>query len=181
MPTFSTPLALYRHQKTAFQYGMGTARQQWRQIPEGGYRDLKEFTSGSISSATLREAGYPYARRADSAGNRLGTARGASKSYAKRNPRSTKGFAPLLPINRQTSALHNSVTLWHRSSAFTLESSVGFDKGKAGKSLYAVAPKGTRHVVPRGLWVQVRTRGMARNRAYRDVFFKGQRAAFSRP
>jgi hypothetical protein len=171
VPQFSSALELYRHQVKAFEATTGTARQVWRQIPEGGYRDLKELTSGGISSRELARRGHPYAR--------LGSGRrGTSKSYAKRFGR---GEAPLLPINNQTARLNRSVTLYRRSSAYTLEESVGFDSAKAGPSIYAVSPQGTRYVVPRGIWVELNKRGRARAKAFNDVFPNLQRRAFSTP
>lgn len=176
MPQFTSALDLYRHQVAAFQRTNASARQAWRQIPEGGYRDLKELTSGGISSATLRRMGHPYAR------GLRGVRRGISSAYQRRNNlRSAKGVAPLLPINRQQGRLNAAVTLWHRSTPYRLEESVGFDSGKAGPSIYAVNPRGTRYVVPRGIWIELRRRGMARQKAFGDVFPDLQRKAFLTP
>lgn len=170
MRVHSTALQLYDAQVASFKKSTGTARQAWRQIPEAGFRDLKEMTSGTISSRTLRQMGRPYAR------NKGGTPRGVSKSYVRRNG---KAKAPLLPVNQQSRRLNSSVTLWHRSTAYTLEESVGFDSAKAGRSMYAVLPRGTRYVVPRGIWVELAKRGRARLRAFRDYYIRSQRAAFA--
>jgi hypothetical protein len=169
LPTYTSPLAFYKKQKRALEESVGrTPKQLWRQIPEGAFRDFKELTSGGVSSRQLAAMGHPYAR----VGN--GARRGPSKAYV-------KGAAPLLPINKQSSRLNSSVRLYHRSTRYTLEESVGFDAAKAGRSINAVAPKGTRYVVPRGIWGEIRTRGMARQKAFQDVFFKSQRQAFSNP
>lgn len=180
MPQFTSGLDLYRHQKAAFERAAGSARQVWRQIPEGGYRDLKELTSGGLSSATLRRMGHPYGKSNRFNGGKSAefVARG-SKLRVKINGRSVRLKAPLLPINRQSGRLQGSVTLWHRSDAYSLEASVGFDAGKAGKSILTVRPGGTRYVVPRGIWVELRRRGRARNKAFMDTFPTLQHSAFA--
>jgi hypothetical protein len=177
MRTHTSALDLYNAQVKSFQASARSARFQWRQIPEGGYRDLKELTSGGISSKTLARMGHPYARLK---GKASAGRRGVSKSYIKKaGLKASSGLAPLLPINRQSERLHRSVTLWHRSSRYVLEESVGFNAQKAGRSMYAVRPTGTRYVVPRGIWVELRKRGMVRNRSFRDVFLKTQQQAFA--
>ena len=182
MRTHTSALDLYKAQVASFRQTTASARAAWRQIPEGAYRDFKELTSGGVSSRELRRMGHPYARSRGTGRTKdpRNSRRGVSKSYIRnKGLKTSKGLAPLLPINRQSSALYNSITLWHRSIGYSLEASVGFDAGKAGRSIYGAMPRGTKYVVPRGLWPQIRKRGMARNRAYRDVYLRGQKAAFA--
>lgn len=175
MPTFVSPLDLYRHQKAAFDTTERTSKQAYRQIGEGAFRDLRELTSGEISTAELRSMGHPFARQGASR-------RGASKSYISRKSiaaKAIKDLAPLLPINRQSGRLQRSIKLIHRSNRYTAEDSVYFDPLIAGFSIYSIKPDGTNKVVPRGLQAEARTRSMARLKAYQDVFFQGQRQAFA--
>ena len=175
MPTFTNPLDLYDHQKAAFASTIRTAKQAYRQIGEGTFKDYRELTSGGLSSATLRSMGHPYAR----SGN---IARGQSKDYLSRKGLTTpKGVAPLLPINRQSGRLQRSIRIVHRSSRYAAEDSVFFDPQIAGNSLWAISPAGTRYVVARGLQVEASKRARIRVRAFRDVFYQGQEAAFNSP
>lgn len=178
MPTWNSYLDLYDHQKAAFEAVNRSARQTYRQLGEGAFKDLRELTGGSIDQKTLRRMGSPYAR----GGPGAVVARGVSKGYAqKQNLKSTKGLAPLLPINRQSGRLQQSIRIVHRSMAYAIEDSVFFDPGVAGSSLWAVSPNGTSKVVPRGLWVEVRKRAAIRQRAFRDVFYSAQADTFRSP
>lgn len=180
------PLAYYDSLVRRFKRLGDDIQAAYQVLPEEGRNDLLQLTSGHVSSKTLAKMGHPYARK--TAASAIGATkdparRGVSKGYAKRNAlkgKALRAAAPLLPINRQKGKLTRSVKITRRPAAGKgLRYSVGFDRAKAKGSIYAVLPDGTRKVVPRGLWTEKRRRWRIRNRAFRDVFVRTQRATMS--
>lgn len=189
MPTeWRDPLAYYDSLVRRFERLGDDVKTAYRMLPEGGRDDLLQLTSGHIPSKTLDAMGGPYARKTAAAAigaTKTPARRGVSKDYARRNAlkgKALRAAAPLLPINRQKGNLTRSITINRRASVGAgLRYHVGFNRAKAKGSIYAVLPDGTRKVVPRGLWTEKRRRWRIRNRAFRDVFVRTQRAAMSAP
>lgn len=181
----TTALALYHDQVRSFQRVGADARTAWRALPVGAFRDMKEWTDGGISSERLAEMGHPYARgaRIDAKGRYRDYkgGRGVSRTYLKKQGiKKRKGIAPLLPINRQSSRLHKSIDIKNGPNQPGLHiEDVGFDARRAGRSIYAVQPKGTFRVVPRGIWGANVSAWRRRNKAFLDTYKRKQRAAFT--
>lgn len=173
MPQYPTVLQFYDAFRAAVESTDRTRRQTYRKLGEAYFADLRELTSGPISSAELAKMGHPYAKMG-------GVARGPSKDYLKSTgAKKAYGVAPLLPINRQSGALQRSIRLVHRGDRYGVEDSVFFDPSVAGNSLWAISPTGTSKVVARGLQVETDRRNRARLRAFDDVFTRIEDDAFS--
>lgn len=165
--------ALYDAQVRKFEAATVAAEKAWEMLPEGAEADARENTSGNVSEKELRRRGHPFAR--------IG---GRAAAYNPKNParsqarRKSKGSTPVLPINRQRGKLQESIERKAASVPGMLASQhVGFNKGRAGRSLWVLSPEGTRRMVARTYWADIRQRWRTRNRAFRDVFVRGQRSA----
>jgi hypothetical protein len=180
--------ALYEKQVKAFEQAQGGAVQAWEMLPEGAEDDARQNLSGGITSATLRTLGHPFARLGGAAERydprnpaRAQSRRGVGKdTAAQRSFRKTVGSMPLLPINRQSGRLLDSLERQDTKAPGALASQrVGFDRARAGNSLYVLSPEGTTRMVARGFWSAIKKNWRARNRAFRDVFVRVQRKAHS--
>lgn len=126
-------------------------------LAEALKRDAKELTSGGISSDQLAAMGHPFGR---GRGRRMFKApgRGATRYRAKGDGR--KGYAPLLPINRQTGRLYRSWTITRVSGGIQ-----SFQIGPAvSYARYVLAVGGTKRMVARGFWSAMKRKWKSRNK-----------------
>ena len=112
---------------------------------DGLEADYFELTGGKVTRRELRRMGHPFAK--------TGT-RGRQRRRLDR-----------LPINRQTGRLQKSIR--QRRLGFGAETrwEIGFDRSKAGRSLYVLSRGGTKRMVPRGFEAEIAKRGKARHLA----------------
>ena len=177
MGTFTKPIDLYNHQKRRFEKVILTATGAMEDMAKAGAGDFKEFTSGSITSAKLRQMGHPYGR-GSSAATRTATGlmRGAKSARAKKII--GRSQVPLLPINRQSGQLQDGIFVRRAKKR-------SWDVVSSSKHQYVLWPAGTGKMVGRGL-LGGRDKGFknagvlekrfrARNKAFVDVFMKMQR------
>ena len=102
--------------------------------------DAKELVSGKVSKSTLRRLGHPFGKTA-----------GGRK----------RGKLPLLPINVQTGRLKRSLERRKISShSSDRVYDIGFD---APYAKYVLAIGGTKRMVSRGYWREVKKRWKKRN------------------
>ncbi len=173
MATLRNALALYDAQVEKFRKSAVAAEKAWEFLPEGGEDDARELTSGTISTAELRRRNHPFARLS-----------GPVPRYDPRRPargqqrRGTRGQAPLRPINFQSGRLQRAIERRQTSVPGSLAAQyVGFRRSRAGGSIFVLSPEGTTRMVARGYWSDIRRRWRIRNRAFRDVYVRGQRGA----
>ena len=170
MATHRNALQLFDAQVTKFRGFRGTAVQAWSMLPEGAEQDLRDLLSGTLTPEQTRGQ---FARKAP------------LPHYDPRNPTRTqirrvraRGAVPLLPINKQSGRLFDSITREPARVPGTLSAeSVGLDPSIAKGSIFAVPPSGTRTTVSRGLWAELKKRWRTRNAAFREVFVRAQRKA----
>jgi hypothetical protein len=136
-------------------------------------RDLVGFVSGASPTGKarlkwLRAQGYPYGR---------GSGAATSTSTGRKRGAGQKGTAPTLPIGEISGRLKKAayVTLTTKDLSYKL--TAGFNR-RAGKSIYAVLPGGTRKMVSRDLWAKgekgaVGQRVKIYRKAFRDVYITG--------
>ncbi len=195
MGKYSDPLKLYDAQRARFQQAKMTQRQAHDAIAEAGLEDMKELTDGSLTPSQTRGA---FAR-GDSGERRTLTARQiknrgiaplpkpkgqkkATSTAKKRKKRSGSGKAkspglrhliPLLPINKQSHDLHDSVS----KQDVSIGSRQSFEVGPEGVeySKYVLGPGGTVKMVARGFFAEVRKRWKARNKAWFDEYIRKER------
>lgn len=97
----------------------------------------KRTTSGTTSEATLAKLGHPFGRGATSAHRQAG-------GRAQRGSPRGRARIPLLPINRQTGRLHDTLSMVRlRDGEWSVQT-------RAPHAKYVLAPRGTELMVPRG-------------------------------
>ena len=120
---------------------LGTREKHWdagvEAVAEETLRFWQGVTSGTVSTRTLRRLGHPFGRGASAA-----EMRGGAK--AQRGSPRGRARIPLLPINRQTGALRDTL---HIRKIRPGEFSVGT---RAPHAPFVLAPRGTDKMVPRG-------------------------------
>lgn len=105
-----------------------------------------ELTAGSITTAELRAAGHPFARRKLSRRGFLRERVGRGQRLVSRH--SFGQSFPLLPINRQSGKLQRSLSV-RVNRATATEQDIAFH-ATAPYAKYILAPGGTRLMVARG-------------------------------
>lgn len=121
-----------------------------REMVDAGGKDHTDLTSGVTSTATLRKLGHPFGRTA------AGRARGVSAAVRARTR--YRGAVPLLPINRQTGGLQQSLRVEGPTGA-KHSYSVAFT---ADYAAFVLSPTGTKKMVARGFYAELRKRNAAR-------------------
>lgn len=98
-----------------------------------------DLTSGTISTRELRRRGHPFARRGST---------------------SIRTATPLLPINFQTGRLQRSLRTFRRPFGWQLQFT-------APEAKFVLAPGGTKLMVPRKFWTEMRRRYDVAKRNFR--------------
>lgn len=151
MSRFTNPLALLAHQKKLFAKVNEKAKAMHVSAVRDNAKQATKLVSGSTSTQELRNAGHPFARRKLS---KRGYAR--TKEPGNRTSRMSEklrmGAAqafPLLPINRQSGRLRNSLRMIGQASGIPHGQTLGLGF-TAPHSKYVLGSKGTRKMVSRG-------------------------------
>ncbi len=148
MANWTSAKALAVSQAARFAVLNRSIRAQHRQMVESMAQDAQELTSGTVSTATLRALGHPFSRR-------LARSRGgASKAI------SASGISRL-PINQQTGRLKRSARIIPETTAHGQSFRFQFT---APHAKFVLAPGGTRRMVARGFWPEMRRRWRPKNR-----------------
>lgn len=156
---FQKPIDLYKHQIARFAHVARTIREMHREISEAGGQDGQELTSGTTSTAQLRAMGHPFGR-------------GTGASNGRYRPGLKRGRLRSLPINRQTGGLQRRLQLRRgRGGIQTFELTPGVHPGN-----WVLNPDGTRKMVGRGFWLEIKKRWRARNKALLDAARQRQRS-----
>ncbi len=166
---FTKGIDLYKAQGDFFQRAQLSAEKAHAQLAEQAYEDWKALVSGQLQKAQTKGA---FARGSNvTVSTKFGRRRQLTAAQlAKRN---LSGSVPLLPINIQSGRLERSIT---RRQTGTMPRQI-FDVGpnsSAGKSMWVLVPGGTRKMIARGIWVEIERRWKARNKAFQDMYVKGQ-------
>lgn len=137
MPTFTNGYALAQAQKLRFGVLVRSLRVEHAQLAKDMGEKAVDLTSGRISSKTLKLMGHPFGR-------------GKGRRALKGGGRATNigGRVSLLPINRQTGRLSNSLRVFKRQTVpqtFILQF-------MAPHAKFVLSLTGTRRMVPRGFW-----------------------------
>lgn len=149
---FTKPIDLYKHQVARFERMNQTMREMHREISEAGGQDGQELTQGTVSTAQLRKMGHPFGR-------------GVGGSNGRYRPGLKRGRLGSLPINRQTGGLQRRLRLRRgRGGIQTFELTPGVHRGN-----WVLNPDGTRRMVGRGFWLEIKKRWRARNKALLDT------------
>ena len=137
----------------------------------GGHRDLAyqshadalELTAGTFSPRQTRGA---FARAGGAQGRRKGL------TDRQKGNRGLGGSIPALPINVQSGRLHRAM----RVAVARGRGLQSFDVGPqgAGRSNFVLLVGGTRYMVSRGYFAEIRRRWRPRNKAFYDHFIKSQ-------
>lgn len=153
-----------------------TAKQTHEYMADGTLQDWQQLCSGNLPPSVTAGA---FARgNSPDESTRNGKRRMMSKSTLQK--RGLQGQIPLLPINKVTGRLYNS--LKKRRGPGNLGRQV-FDVGpteSAGPSIFVVSPSGTSGkngkggMVARGIWAVIEKRFKARQKAFFDFFQKKQ-------
>ena len=113
-----------------------------RDVAQEGFRDARKLTGGGVKTRTLRKLGHPFGRRGGGKGRR-------------------RGRLPLLPINEQSGALRRRIRLVRATGG---TQALKITTGR-GRSNWVLAPAGTRKMVARGFFRQIKKRFKPRNLA----------------
>lgn len=148
MPTFTSALQLYNHQKAMFARRSQTVRQMHGDVARGGWQDARDATAGAAPSGRARKR---WLRK--------------HRPFARLNLslRGKGGRVNALPIGAITGRLHRSMRLTRRSeTVYELRAGTPYAK-------YILDDRGTRKMVGRGFQKMLRTRHKARNKAFVDT------------
>lgn len=163
---FTRPLDLYKQQVKRFASFNRDIKRMHRDLAEQGLGDARELTSGGLSSRQLRAMGHPYGR-----GAAQGSAAPTGLMRGARLPGMRQRVRPL-PINRQSGLLRGSMRL--RSAAGGVQSFV-LGSGGIRYASYVLHPAGTKKMIGRGYFIEVKKRWRARNKALIDTMLRRQR------
>lgn len=154
MGNYTRPLDLYKAQVKRFEALALDRKRGHRELANRGFEDAGELTSGILSPKETRGAfarGASRASRSDFGLKRLGI--------------------PNLPINKQSGTLHGGFKLidsGRGAQSFDLFNTAPYQQ-------YILSPSGTKFMVARGYFEEIRKRWTARNKAFIDVYSKQQR------
>lgn len=184
MGTYTSPSALLRAQKDRFRSFQGTRTELHAEVVRAGLRDHLQLTSGRLSSRTLRAMGHPFGRgtsgkTSTATGLARGIVRGSPKSFAgqgRKGQVSARGVVASLPINKQSGGLRRSLRQrGPNGPSQTYE--IYFDAGVARYAPLILSPTGTKRMINRGFYVELRKRHAARQQGIlmraRDAQRKG--------
>lgn len=157
MATFTDPLKLAAAQKTRAGVVVRSVRALHRKLVYEMADEMIALASGTISSRELARRGHPFGRRR----GRISLTLNTSGRSAKYRGRAGVVPTPLLPINRQTGALVKSLRV-------IPESGIGLQSYRAQftapHAKFVLAKGGTRRMVARGYWPELRKRFQPKNR-----------------
>lgn len=155
---FTKPLDLYKHQMARFAMVQRVITDMHREIAYRGHTDAMDLTRGGVSSKQLRAMGHPYGRNRVAQGGQY-------------RPGRKRGMLPSLPINKQSGGLRSRLRVVRTSGgiqAFKL--TAGVHPGN-----WVLNPDGTRKMVGRGFFLEIKKRWRARNKALLDTVKSRQR------
>lgn len=161
MGVYRSPAALLRAQADRFRKFEGTQIELHEEMVKAGVGDHLRLTSGRVSTAQLRMMGHPFGRGA--AGGRgmvkgnLANVRSKGRTW-RTGQVSARGVIAPLPINKQTGGLRRSLKVSGPSGS-ERKYSVGFT---APYAALVLAPAGTKKMIDRGFYQEVRKSNMAR-------------------
>lgn len=158
MAKYTSGLAYYRDmQERLKRVPMSVARASEHSV-RLAYQDIKELTSGTTKQKQLNREGNPFGR-------------GFSGPKGKR-----RGRRPFLPLNRQSSKLHNSAYFERRVIRGKTFYIIGFKLPSSDPRRFVLGREGTTKMVARGFWPEVEKGLMARRKAIVDAFHKSVRS-----
>lgn len=161
MATFYDGRALAASQQRRFNNFRRSARLAHQQMAEEMQKEAVDLSHGGISSAELAAMGHPYGRGRGRSTYNYGANKSASRGSGKVRI-AARGAAPLLPINRQTGKLASSWRLFRR---FKGDGGQQVDlQNISPESKFVLNPGGTKRMVARGFWVEMRKRWRPRNK-----------------
>ena len=164
MRRFVNGLELIRDMDQFLKNSLADAYEGHEMLATQSLADWKELTSGTLTPDVTAGA---FARGiAPSQSTPKGARRQLSKYQLK--DRGVRHQAPLLPINMQSHRLYDSIKKRRVSGGGARQA---FDAGptaSAGRSLYVIAPAGTKKMVSRQIWPVIEKRWKARNKALAD-------------
>jgi len=144
MATYRDPKALAISQARRFDQVRRSFTVMHADMVQDMAKEAETLTSGTTSTAQLREMGHPFSRR------RARSRGGIRKALA------SAGIAKL-PINRQTGRLQRSLRVMRDGEGWRIQF-------VAPHAKFVLAPGGTRKMVARGFWPEMRKRFKPRNR-----------------
>lgn len=146
---FHSADALLRHQRQRFSRVRHIAQAEHLQLTEEMRQDAIDLSSGNVSTKTLRKLGHPFGRRAS------GRMRGLKGKHR------IQGFrVPLLPINRQEGNLRSG---WRLAKSRSANLQWADLSNVAPYAKYVLAIGGTKRMVSRGFWQELKKRWRKRN------------------
>jgi len=159
---YKSGLQMHAEMRAEFVRDMRKIRTAHRDLARHGLADYAELLAGGTSTKALARMGHPFGRRAP--GVRVGIK--SRRTYAARS----RGYHPLLPINRQSGRLAGSIRIVQVPGKSGGGQAFNVGPGpSAGRSMYVLLPSGTRKMVPRGLYAKLEERWKARQRALIDA------------
>lgn len=144
MATHKSATALKIAQAKRFANFVGDIHEAHKALVEAAHDDAQELTSGTVTAKQLRREGHPFGRSFS------GTQRGGNARGRRRRPR--------LPINRQTGHLQRSRYLSGPTGG-NKRYRLGHN---APHARFVLRPGGTRFMVDRGYFAEIRSRHRAR-------------------
>lgn len=176
MRQFTKGIDLVEAQIEFFRQAGLSAENAHEQLATAALQDWIELCSGALTPNQTRGA---FARGSTATvSTAFGRRRGLSaRKIANRGLKDSlvRGSVPLLPINVQSRRLLNSIKLRPGpSGAGRQVFDVGPDPEAAGASMWVLVPTGTRKMIARGIWAEIQRRFRARNKAFEEVYLKGQ-------
>lgn len=152
MAVFHSAKALANHQQARFERVHRKVRVLHAEMAEFSRVDALKLTSGDISSKELARRGHPFGRKKFGAGGKV-----QRSSYKRFRLTMHAGglviSTPKLPINAQTGRLQRSLRVFRRSLSTGQVLDIQFT---ARHATFVLSPTGTKRMVPRGFWPEMK-------------------------
>jgi hypothetical protein len=148
---YSKPIDLFIAQKALFEGMDKDIKLRHKDIAQASRTDAMDITAGTTKTWQLREENHPYSR-------------------AISNARGSRGLRRGLPINEQSGALRRAIRFRKIVAVSNIPRYELYVKRI--KSAWVLNPSGTRKMIGRGFWKEIKKRWFARNKALKD-FFRG--------
>jgi len=171
MGKYSNPLDLYKAQQRYFNVMAENHFKGHENLAIQGLGDARRLTSGNLTPDQTKGA---FARvgfiQGSSPANYAGRRRTLSKPTLKSRGLTTN--PPLLPINRQSGQLMKSFKIRKVRSRYTQK--IDLYQENPGGGIYTLTLGGTRKMVARGFFPEIKKRWKARNKAFLDYYAGGK-------